>query len=322
MKANLALGALCAAVLLSSADVASGGSGPSPFVNYQGVLRDSSQAPLDGSFDMVFRFFDAPENGSEILIDEHLAAGSGNVVVSGGLFNVALGSGTVSDGSGPGTFASLGDVFRRLSEVYLEVQIEGETLSPRTRVLSSAYSAADMPADPPCFDSGARFVDCGNGTVTDTATGLIWLKDANCFGITDWPEANEAAGGLADGQCGLTDHSSPGDWRLPTLDCPNGGAPCDARNPDALPCDVDTAIGEFATLFKESCGPPYLPDTAGTGCWTDGDPFVGVMNYFYWSSCSNWNSPTHAKHAHLHDSIVDNHLKHLTGRVWPVRGGR
>ena len=30
------------------------------------------------------------------------------------------------------------------------------------------------------FDNANRLVDCGNGTVTDTATGLIWLKNANC----------------------------------------------------------------------------------------------------------------------------------------------
>jgi hypothetical protein len=27
-----------------------------------------------------------------------------------------------------------------------------------------------------------RFTDNGNGTITDNLTGLIWLKDADCFG--------------------------------------------------------------------------------------------------------------------------------------------
>ena len=34
-----------------------------------------------------------------------------------------------------------------------------------------------------------RFTDNGVGTVTDNLTGLIWLKDANCFGPRDWSEA-------------------------------------------------------------------------------------------------------------------------------------
>jgi hypothetical protein len=33
-----------------------------------------------------------------------------------------------------------------------------------------------------------------------------------------WAAANQSAAALGDGQCGLTDHSSPGDWRLPSRD--------------------------------------------------------------------------------------------------------
>ena len=36
-------------------------------------------------------------------------------------------------------------------------------------------------AAPPCFDLTHRYVDCANGTVTDTVTGLIWLKNAELF---------------------------------------------------------------------------------------------------------------------------------------------
>lgn len=34
-----------------------------------------------------------------------------------------------------------------------------------------------------------RFVDNGDGTVTDNLTGLMWLKDANCFGEGHWQVA-------------------------------------------------------------------------------------------------------------------------------------
>ena len=68
----------------------------------------------------------------------------------------------------------------------------------------------------PCFDDVNRYVNCGNGTVTDTATGLIWLKNASCFRTNSYASANQAAAALADGQCGLTDGSTVGDWRLPT----------------------------------------------------------------------------------------------------------
>lgn len=111
---------------------------PPALVNYEGVLRDQNGNPLTGSYDMVFRFMDASTLGNEILVDQHL--GANGVVVSGGLFNVALGSGAVSDGSGPGTYTALDAVFRDYSAVWLEVQVGTETLSPRTQMESAPYA--------------------------------------------------------------------------------------------------------------------------------------------------------------------------------------
>ena len=60
-----------------------------------------------------------------------------------------------------------------------------------------------------------RFTDNNNGTITDNLTGLIWLKNASCFGTQVWDTAITSANGLANGQCGLSDGSVAGDWRLP-----------------------------------------------------------------------------------------------------------
>lgn len=68
-----------------------------------------------------------------------------------------------------------------------------------------------------------RFVDNKDGTVTDCLTGLIWLKNTNCFGMMDWQGAMLAAKRLKEGDCGpdpalvLSDGSSAGNWRLPTM---------------------------------------------------------------------------------------------------------
>ncbi|WP_417911775.1 DUF1566 domain-containing protein [Candidatus Electronema sp. TJ] len=73
----------------------------------------------------------------------------------------------------------------------------------------------------------ARFKDNGDGTVSDSRTGLIWLKNANCTDFFEgeqgggrnsrsWHEARVAASRLADGFCGLQDGSQAGEWRLPT----------------------------------------------------------------------------------------------------------
>jgi hypothetical protein len=59
-----------------------------------------------------------------------------------------------------------------------------------------------------------RFIDNGKGTVTDTVTGLVWLKQADCINLP-WTAAITAVNTLASGQCGLSDGSVAGSWRMP-----------------------------------------------------------------------------------------------------------
>jgi hypothetical protein len=124
----LALTVLALTSVASAAD-------PPERINYQGVLRSSAAEALDGSFPMTFRFFDSLTGGDEILVDTH-----GEVTVSNGLFNVEIGGGSVTDGSGPGTFTTLADVFANYPNLHLEVEVSGETLSPRIRVVSAGYA--------------------------------------------------------------------------------------------------------------------------------------------------------------------------------------
>ena len=65
-----------------------------------------------------------------------------------------------------------------------------------------------------------RFQDNGDGTVTDNTTGLVWLKDARCIEPPTYcyEDAVIASQGLGSGQCDLGDGSSPGDWRLPSIE--------------------------------------------------------------------------------------------------------
>ncbi len=111
---------------------------PPALINYQGVLRSASNAPLNGTFDMVFRFYDDLTGGNEILVDSH--TGPGSVTVTNGLFSAQLGGGVLTDGSGPGTYASLRDVSRDYGNLYLEVRVGTETLSPRTQIVSGGFA--------------------------------------------------------------------------------------------------------------------------------------------------------------------------------------
>ncbi len=114
---------------------------PPERINYQGVLRDQNDVPLTGTYDMWFRFFDdAGSAGNEILIFRHTAALGNPITVSGGLLDVAIGSGFVTDGSGPGIYTLLSSVFRDYSDVWLEIQVNTEILSPRTKIQSTPYS--------------------------------------------------------------------------------------------------------------------------------------------------------------------------------------
>jgi hypothetical protein len=102
-----------------------------------------------------------------------------------------------------------------------------------------------------------RFTDNENGTVTDNLTGLLWLKNANCFGERAWASALTYCNTLAAGSCGLTDSSSAGDWRLPN-------------------------VRELHTLTDYSSWNPALPN---------GNPFSSVQSSYYWSSTAQFSNP-------------------------------
>jgi hypothetical protein len=280
---------------------------PPSRLNYQGVLRDPAGVPLSGPHDMVFRLYDAPAGGNQVLVDEHLASGTGAVVVTGGLFSTAIGSGNVLDGLGPGTFSSLGDVFRRLTAVYLEVQVGGEILNPRIHVKSAAYALDDADVDPPCFSAGNRFTDCGNGTVTDSITGVVWLKMVDCaalFGASKtWVLANQTVALLADGQCGLTDKSRPGDWRLPT----------------------SAEMGALVTRANTNgCASPRLPDQTGLGCCGTGTcTFSSIStNIGYWTSTTVEATPANAVMVDLFGGTTPSVFKGVGEHAWAVRDPR
>lgn len=59
-------------------------------IAYQGRLADSSGAPITGTYNMIFRLYDAASGGAPLW--EEQWTGSNGVRVSDGLFNVMLGS--------------------------------------------------------------------------------------------------------------------------------------------------------------------------------------------------------------------------------------
>ena len=138
-----------------------------------------------------------------------------------------------------------------------------------------------------------RFQDNGDGTVTDTTTGLVWLKDANCFGRRAWPLATADASGLAPPACGLAT-GAPDDWRLPN-------------------------IGELWSLIDRHYSDPALSNASGTAQWSEGDAFVGVQRDFYWSA-SEGSSNQEFWIMWAGDGLIGISPYSESMRVWPVHG--
>ncbi|HEV8198954.1 MAG TPA: hypothetical protein VGS03_02940, partial [Candidatus Polarisedimenticolia bacterium] len=165
-----------------------------PLVNYQGVLRSASGQPLDGDYDMVFRFMSAASAGDEILVDDWSQGVGGPVHVSKGLFNVTLGAGFPTDGSGPGTYTSLSQVFRDYAAVWLEVRVGAETLTPRTLVVSAASA---LNADHLDGKDAADFID--TSASPQTKAGQLFCSDGVYATSTSGGYGIEAYGGVAGG---------------------------------------------------------------------------------------------------------------------------
>ncbi|MCP4365856.1 MAG: DUF1566 domain-containing protein [Planctomycetes bacterium] len=151
-----------------------------------------------------------------------------------------------------------------------------------------------------------RFTDNSNGTVTDNLTGLIWLKNANCANATrDWTTALSDVtqlntdGTMNSNNCGDTSNggSYQTDWRLPNR-------------------------FEFESLLDLRYVSPSVPNTAGTGQWTEGQPFSGVLSEYYWSGSTYASSTSNAWFVSLSDGYVSYTIKAGTNYVWPVRGGQ
>jgi len=143
-----------------------------------------------------------------------------------------------------------------------------------------------------------RFTDNEDGTVTDNLTGLVWLKNADCFGQNDWSSAMTYSNGLASGSCGLSDGSVAGDWRLPN-------------------------IRELLSLINFGYNGPAVSDTLGTAKWTEGNPFNSIQQFYYWSSSPIRNDPHNPEGDKLfvlfRNGAMHGYDPSFPSHVWPVR---
>jgi hypothetical protein len=151
--------------------------------------------------------------------------------------------------------------------------------------------------------------------VTDNLTGLIWLQDANCHeGRESWEDALAGSSALFDGfttcggaggDCGLSDGSVAGDWRLPNR-------------------------FELESLLDLAFGDPALSNAAGTAQWVEGDAFFVVQSFepdtlptsHYWSPTTTARDSSLAWYVDPFHGDPWIAIKAGDCFVWPVRGGQ
>jgi hypothetical protein len=137
----------------------------------------------------------------------------------------------------------------------------------------------------------SRFIDNNDGTITDSLTGLMWLKDVQCFRHETWQDAFNS----------ITDLNA---------------------NPGSYTCGGYTATHDDWVLpnIKE------LLNLFGLYGWTAlGSPFENVESAQYWSSTTLANFPTSAWTSTMNVGGSGHYSKDPLGvpqpHVLPVRGG-
>ena len=226
--------------------------------------------------------------------DEEITGTMANV----GQQNVAPGTTAqaITQGYHDGTGSVAGDAALVAENIKKDVTIFGVTGTYVQAAVPRTGQTATVPNNPaPAGSDGdlqrgvawpaPRFTDNDDGTVTDNLTGLVWLKNADAFGTRTWANALADCAALQDGDHGLTDGSTAGDWRLPN-------------------------VRELQSLIDYGRSFPALPS---------GHPFTGVWSAGYWSSSADAVSTSAAWNVNL----VNGHVNgdHMTSpyRVWPVR---
>lgn len=144
-----------------------------------------------------------------------------------------------------------------------------------------------------------RFTDKGNGTVKDNLTGLIWLKNANCLDRNTWIDSLNNANLLDSGECGLTDSSQEGEWRMPN-------------------------ITELSSLLNYEYTSPALSNDNGNLQWWSGggSSFTNIPTTAHWTSTTYTFLKFKVRVINMYRGEISEDFKTAKFSLWPVRDPR
>ena len=111
-------------------------------VAYQGLLLDSNGVPVTDSVDIDVAIYDAASGGTNLWSESHLG-----VNVLDGVYSIELGATTPLSGA-----------VLQSGNVFLEITIDAETLTPRQQLLAVPYALKALEADNLSGMSGEYFV--------------------------------------------------------------------------------------------------------------------------------------------------------------------
>jgi len=138
-------------------------------MHYQGVLTDSYGMLMGGTHDLVFRIYAEETGGTHLWEETH-----DDVIVDRGLFNVILSN------IPPDLFED--------AERYMEMTVDTEVITPRTRIASVAY-AQESPGTGSSGDGHS--LDAADGDPVD----VVYVSNAGNVGIgTTTPSENLVVG--------------------------------------------------------------------------------------------------------------------------------
>ena len=152
---------------------------------------------------------------------------------------------------------------------------------------ASPPDAGTKSADNSAAQAKSRFIDNGDGTVTDTSTSLMWLQDAACIGTADWQSSftklKSYNSNQASSNCGAK-HNPYSDWNLPNRH-------------------------ELRSLIDHGTDLPALPAS---------HPFSNVQPNYWTSTTAAFNS-SHAYAIFMGTGELQVSNKETSQYIWPVR---
>jgi hypothetical protein len=194
------------------------------------------------------------------------------------------GDGRVDGNDGEILIAEFGkqDCFFGTGDI-LETQRDLSQMDQETALNSAEEEGVEEGIEPP----EARFIDNGNGTVTDPATGLMWTKNADIYG--DTLLFHQALDYIAEMNEGNYPNFGYTDWRLPSL------------------TELRSLI-DYTKLTRKGHTVP------------SGHPFDNLQSLYFKGRSSYISNSDYPLFVSLYCRLVGHNINSCYGYVWPVRG--